>query len=210
MAKRSNNEGTIFRIESGCWRAQLVFGGKRRSHTAKTKTECQEWINNNKPDPGEIAPGQDCKQTLETYLTFWLNQIELVVRPSTIYQYRLYCDRYIFPALGKIRLGNLRLNIIQELYTTLHNQGHGVRTIKVTHNVIHHALEDAVNSGAIYRNPAKGAKLPKAVQKEMKFYEEDQVSQLLLSARGDRYEALYHLAIATGLRQSEILGLRVE
>jgi integrase len=42
----------------------------------------------------------------------------------------------------------------------------------------------------------------------MKFYDETQVSQLLLAARGDRNEALYHLAIVTGIRQSELLALK--
>jgi integrase len=69
-------------------------------------------------------------------------------------------------------------------------------------------MEDAMTAGHVNRNPAAGAKLPKSEQKEMKFLSEDQVSQLLLAAQGDRYEALYHLAIATGLRQSEILGLQ--
>jgi len=44
----------------------------------------------------------------------------------------------------------------------------------------------------------------------MKFYDEHQVSQFLLGARGNKNEALYHLALATGLRQSELLGLKWE
>ena len=38
--------------------------------------------------------------------------------------------------------------------------------------------------------------------------DENQVSQLLISARGTCMEALLHLAVSTGMRQKEILGLK--
>jgi integrase len=42
----------------------------------------------------------------------------------------------------------------------------------------------------------------------MKFLDEGQVSQLLITARGSRMEALIYLAVSTGMRQMELLGLK--
>ena len=42
----------------------------------------------------------------------------------------------------------------------------------------------------------------------MNFYDEHESIQFLLAAQGDRNEALYQLVLATGLRQSEVLGLK--
>jgi integrase len=70
------------------------------------------------------------------------------------------------------------------------------------------ALEKAARSGMLPRIPAYGATLPRTVQPEMSALEESQVSQLLVAANGTRHEALYRLAIATGMRQGELLGLK--
>lgn len=42
----------------------------------------------------------------------------------------------------------------------------------------------------------------------MEILDEDQVRMLLIAARGKRHEALYKLAITTGLRKGELLGLK--
>ena len=54
----------------------------------------------------------------------------------------------------------------------------------------------------------RDAKKPKLIQKEFEILDENQVLQFLITAQDDRYEALYHVAIKTGMRQGEILGLK--
>ena len=56
-------------------------------------------------------------------------------------------------------------------------------------------------------NAAYGARKPKLIQKEFEILDENQVLQFLIAAQDDRYEALYHVAIKTGMRQGELLGL---
>jgi integrase len=60
----------------------------------------------------------------------------------------------------------------------------------------------------IGRNPTDAVTPPRYQPDEMKFYDDTLVGQMLLAARGDRHEALYYLAVVTGLRQSELLALR--
>ena len=83
-----------------------------------------------------------------------------------------------------------------------------VRTVRLTHGVLHSALEKAVRLRLITNNPASGATLPRLKQTEMQILDVDQVSRFLVAATGSAYEALYHLAITTGMRQAELFGLK--
>jgi integrase len=69
-------------------------------------------------------------------------------------------------------------------------------------------LKEAVKRGLIGINPANGATLPRVEQDEMRILDEGQVIRFLISAQSSRYEALYHLAVKTGMRKAELLGLK--
>ena len=84
----------------------------------------------------------------------------------------------------------------------------GTYTIIKIHTMMHSALEQAVKAGLANRNVTDAAIAPSVPSKEMKILDESQVSQLLLTARDTRMEALLHLAVSTGMRQMEILGLK--
>jgi len=60
----------------------------------------------------------------------------------------------------------------------------------------------------INRNPADAVTPPRYEHEEMQFYDDSQVNQMLFAAKCNRNEALYYLAVTTGLRQSELLGLK--
>ena len=81
-------------------------------------------------------------------------------------------------------------------------------TIRHLHAAIHKALDEAVADNLIARNVATNIKLPKMRKKEIHPLNPDQAKAFLEAARGDRYEALYVLAIHYGLRQGELLGLK--
>jgi len=66
----------------------------------------------------------------------------------------------------------------------------------------------AVKIGSINQNPASPVNPPRKPVREMAVLDESQVSQMLVAAKGHRWEALYHLAIVTGMRESELLGLK--
>lgn len=205
--KRGNNEGSIHRRKNGTWRAQVTLQGRRRGHTGKTRRECQIWL---REMLNQIDDGLSYEATNITYNKFldnWLVSIEPTLRPTTHYQYSQIVRDYIIPTLGKIKLCELRPNQIQILYNSKRKSGLGIRTIQLTHSVIHRSLVHALRLGLIHRNPAATVICPKPEHQEMRIYDESQVSQFLVAASGNRNEALYHLAISTGMRQGELLGL---
>ena len=123
-------------------------------------------------------------------------------------RYRQLGRDYVNPYFGRQKLSDLGLDNIEQLYQTLLRKGVSVRNVRYVHSLLHRSLNDAVKRGLAGFNAAHGARQPKLPQRELQILDEDQVMQLLIIARGDRLEALLHLAVKTGMRKGEILGLK--
>jgi integrase len=208
MAKRRNNhEGTIFQLPSGRWRVQVAINSRRQGYTANTRQECSSWVRNTfiKAQNQGISPVS--KITYGEYLENWLIAIESSIKETTFTHYEQLLRKHILPALGGIRIHELDPVRIQALYNEKIKAGYGARTVQVMHVVIHHSLAQAIKLGILDNNPDDATTPPKTKHREMRFYDEAQVSQFLIAAEGCRNEALYYIALYTGMRQAEILGL---
>ncbi len=209
MAKRrGNQEGSIHQRKDGKWRAQITLEGRRLSFAAKTRKECQAWIKNtqNQIDRGLIY--SDTKITLKEFLAEWLTSKKPSLQISTFVHYEQLSRTHIIPYIGHKKLLELRPENIQGLYNRLLDNEVGIPTIEKTHAVLHSAFSHALKMGIIPRNPVSATIPPKKTKKEMQVLDDSQVSQMLVTAKEHRWEALYHLAITTGMRQMEILGLK--
>ncbi|MDQ3834929.1 MAG: site-specific integrase, partial [Actinomycetota bacterium] len=109
---------------------------------------------------------------------------------TTYERYEQLTRMHIIPILGSVKLTNLTPTHVRGLYKE--------------------ALEQGVNYGLIPRNATEAVKPPKVHREEIHPLTAEQVKALLDAARGERLEALYVLAIHTGLRQGELLGLKWE
>jgi integrase len=105
-------------------------------------------------------------------------------------------------------LVDLNIDEVESHYRDLLDDGVSIRNVRYVHSLLHISLKDAAYRGVIATNPAHGARKPKLVPKEMQIQDEYQVMQLFIAAQGHRYEALFHIAVKTGLRQGEIFGLK--
>jgi len=116
---------------------------------------------------------------------------------------------HIEPALGGVRLKTLTPTHVRGLYKDK-LQSRSPRTVQYVHVTLHKALKQAVSDGLIPRNVTEAVKPPQIRREEIYPLTPEQVNALFEAARGDRLEALYVLAIHTGLRQGELLGLKWE
>jgi len=208
--KRGNNEGSIYRRSNGTWRGQVTLEGKRLTFTAKTKREVQAWIHKTLDEIDNGLNFESTKTTLTTFLKEWLISIEPALRYNTIKQYEQVTQQYILPVLGKYPIRDIKPEQIQRLYNNMVKKGYGLRTVQLVHSVLHRALVHGVKLGLLSRNPDDATTPPKPKRKEMRFLDENQVQQFLIvaKAQNDRFFTLYYLAIATGMRQGELLGLK--
>ena len=206
--RRSNGEGTIYRRKDGRWCAQVSLQGKRVTFYAKTQKECRDWIKSTVATIDRGGSYESMRMTVGEYLERWLMATKTTIQVKIYRQYAQVVEQHIVPALGSIKLRDLRPDQIQSFYSTKIDEGASPSTVRVIHSVFHCALNKAVKWGLLGRNPASHVDKPKVNRKEMKTLSAEQVIRLLNFSQGSRYEALYHLAVTTGLRQGELLGLR--
>src|SRR5499427_554322 len=123
-------------------------------------------------------------------------------------------DRYRF-ALDHVRrhLGDRRLQKVSPadiaaLYASLTREGLAPRTTRMVHTALHRALGQAKNWGVLRDNPADIAKPPKAPTKETPMLQPSEAVGLLERLRGQPLYLIASLALGTGMRRNELLGLR--
>lgn len=206
--RRSSGEGTIYQLPSGSWRAQVSVGGKRLSHTAGSQAEARAWV---RKIQGQIEQGLTYDASLTRFGDFladWLEMKATELRVQTVQQYRWAVRKYLLPGLGKHKLKDITPERVQKFYNDLHAAGTGARTIQIVHVVMSSTMKHACRLGLAARNPAGFAIVPKVKRKPLQVWDEGQVSQFLVSIKGQRNEILYYLALATGMRRGELLGLR--
>jgi integrase len=148
------------------------------------------------------------KVKLKQFLEHFLIRIKPTLHPNTFKDYSQVIKDHINPFIGLIKLKDLNPNHIQEFYSIKLENGTTPSRVRYIHAVLHRALNLAVRWGYIDRNPAKFVNKPKQPRKEMKSLSAEQVRIFLIKSRGSRYETLFCLAVTTGLRKGEILGLR--
>ncbi len=107
-----------------------------------------------------------------------------------------------------MKLKALTPNHARALYREKLDAGLAAATVHKMHAVLHKALDQAVADGLIPRNAADALKLPRIDREEINPLTAEEVGRLLEAARQDRLEALYVVAVHTGLRQGELLGLK--
>jgi integrase len=213
MGKRGNGEGGISRRKDGLYMArytvQTATGSKRKTLYGKTRREVDEKLTKAKADRdgGLVFDADNLK--LDEYLGQWLaDSVRDTVRPTTFERYEQLVRLHIRPVLGKVKLKNLTSAHVRGLYRQKLDAGLSPRSVQYVHVTLHKALKQAIADGLIQRNVTEAVKRPQVRREEMRPLTADQVKTLFEVARSDRLEALYFLAVTTGLRQGELLGLK--
>ena len=220
--RRARGEGTLRRRENGIWEARFVVGidpntGKniRKSVYGKTQKEARKRMTEavSALDRGDYR--EPSKMTLAQWLDIWEQDYLGAVKPSTAFLYGEQIKLYIKPALGSIKLETLHTHTIQNFYNGLGKERDGkpglsAKSIKNIHGILHRALEQAVRIGYIRANPTSSCILPRIERKEIQPLDERQITAFLDAIEGHRHELLYKVALFTGMREGEILGLMWE
>jgi integrase len=237
MAKRrrGNNEGSIYKMQDGRWRAAVSVGKdahgkpKRQVFTKPTRHEVQDELAKALRDVQLGLPIVSEKQTVGKYLDHWLCQIvKPSVRPKTFRTYSDFVKNHIGPSLGQIPLGKLSPQHVREFVNVklaipdaeiaaeIAPAGDARRagkclspaTVKHILKMLRGALAVAVKDGQIQRNVAALVAPPTVPKHEMKAFSRTEARAFLAAVEGHRFEAVFTVAVALGMRQGEILGLR--
>jgi len=212
--RRGRGEGSIYRRKDGRWvgqydlptdlgkKTKYIYGKTRKEVAAKlTKAMADR-------DAGMVFDAGSLK--LGDYLDRWLDSIRDTLRRRTWTRHEEVVRLHLKPSLGNTKLDRVSALQLQSLYHSKLDSGLSPRTVQIIHATLYKALKQAVRWLLVPRNVADSVDPPKALKREMKPLDEGQVKRLLKAVQGDTLETLYVLAITTGMRSGELLGLRWE
>jgi integrase len=149
------------------------------------------------------------KTTVADYLRRWLQEyVKPNLSPRGFERYESIARVHLIPNLGAIALTQLRPEHLQRQYASKLSSGLSPRSVRYQHVVLHKALQTAMKWGLVARNVADGVDVPHARQAEMQTWDEYELSQFLEIAKDSPYYALFHTALFTGMRRSELLALQ--
>ena len=211
--RRGAGEGSIRRRKDGLWEARLTVGyeggrQQRRSVYGKTRAETARKLAEALRAHDSGQPFADARTTLADYLDRWLEDFgQSSLRPRTYEGYSIVVRRHLVPGLGHIPLSKLSPDAIREFMKRKLASGLSGRSVQYQHAVLRRALGHAEAHGLVQRNVAKLVTPPRPTRREVHPLSAREARQFLESVRGNRLEALYTLALVTGLRQGELLGL---
>ena len=212
--RRVNGEGTVARKPraDGQWVARYTVveedGSVRRPVLyAKTRAEVSRKLRDALAarDRGERRPG---KQTVADYLATWHDGTRPQLRPQTWQRQGEHVRLHLVPTVGRFPMHKLAPVDVQRAYAQLLERGLSAATVRRTHAVLHRALGQAVRWRLLAANVADMVDPPRVSRAEMAAFSPVDARRFVAAVRGDRLEALYVVALTTGLRQGELLALR--
>lgn len=216
--KKANGEGTIFQRPNGLWAAQITIGRdpttgklKRMSYSGKTRKEVQEKVTKALADMQQGVFVEPTKLTVGEWLDIWLAEYKKpCLRPLVWESYEVIVRVHLKPAIGGLKLKDLRPERLQHLYNEKSASGLSASTVKHIHLVIHGALEQAMKNGLVVRNVSEATTLPRGEKKDIRALSLEEEEHFLEVLGEDRLGPAFITLLGTGLRRGELLALRWE
>ncbi len=207
--KRGNGEGSIGRYR-GRWVARFsTADGKRKSLYGDSRAEVAQKLAAATRDRNRGLAILSDQTRLGDFLVRWLEQsVKPRNRHSTFQSYSSHVRVHLVPALGKERLSRLTPDDVERFMATKLSDGLSASTVARIRATLRRALALALKQGLVARNVAALADPPRVQPKRFVPFTREQARALLLAVQGHPMEALFVVAIATGLRQGELLGLQ--
>lgn len=223
--RKPNGTSSVYFGSDGYWHTRVTVGIKddgtpdRRHRKSKTEAEANKKARKleRHRDEGTLTKTGTDDWTVEQWFAYWL---EYIVKPfisdSGYDAYETATRLHIIPAIGKVRLKNLRTSNIEHVYVTMMNKttrsGKPFKPGRIhqVHRTMKTALTQAVHRGYLTKNPALIARTPEVDDFEVEPYTIDEIKRLFAAAGKGRNAARWVIALSLGLRQGEVLGLRWE
>ena len=165
-----------------------------------------------------VAPNQ---MTVEQYLLTWLETQARQRKAGTVAAYRHKIQRYVLPGIGAVKLQKLSARHLDALYVEMLDGGGvggkplSISTVQTIHSIVRKALQDAYKRDEVAVNVATkatpptrrshGAEEPHAPA--LQCWTAEQVRRFVEALTPQRLRAAYILAVNTGMRRGEVLGL---
>ena len=185
-------------------RRSATFGGTRKEAEAQAAKLLANIANGVDVDPSKL--------TVADHLRSWLGGPH-GLSAKTVERYAQLAEQQVIPFLGWLSLQKLRPAHVADWHATLLKSGGqygrplSPRTVSHAHRILHRSLEIALARELVSRNVASVITPPKVADVEVKSLKADQVALVLEALKGHWLEPIVVLALSSGGRRGELLGL---
>ena len=232
--RRSKGDGMIRQRADGSWEGRLPVGKNRetgktefKSFYGKTMKVVRDKIKEYTDNPPVIVTSSGTYKKIEDstgksllfkeWIDTWLKQYKAnTLTPATYESYRIVIEQHLKPAFGSTPISEITTDQIQKLLNTKLEDGarmdgrdgklatSSVIKMKIIMNA---SMKQAVRNRYIPFNPTEAVEAPKMIRKEIRVLTVAEQDIFMKTLKGHRLEALFKLALATGMRKGELLGL---
>lgn len=214
--KRGSGEGSVFRRKDGLWAATITVGhspeGKRIRKTVYGPTKGDVTTQLSRLQVQKLDGYLLARQRMtvaglaERWLTSWTSGL----RELSVSRYRECVNRFIIPALGTVDVTKLRPAHVRGLLDDLDARKIGARQRLYVFQTVRRMLNIAVKLELVARNVCSSVDSPKLKRRQIAALTPDQADGVLQAVQGTRWEALFLLALSTGMRMGELFALAWE
>jgi integrase len=208
---RKHGSGSVFRRperKGKQWVAQIIVDDKPKQRYFHTEKEADEALNEMlyEQKRGTLITEKD--QTVKQLIEHWLENVHRrTIRDSTYVEYRNMIKNHIYPAFEHTKLRDLTVQRLEAFYSQMEQKELSAGYIRNVHQVLHQALSYAVKNNLVARNVADYVTLPRLGRHQVQAMTIEQAQQFVAAARGHHLEALFTMAVLTGMREGELLAL---
>lgn len=212
--RRGYGEGSIRQRADGRWEGCFNIGWSgdkrvRKSVYVWTRADVQRLLAQAIREHEQGILPVDARTRTGDFLIRWCeDSLPGTVKPSTAASYRFILEHYVIPSLGRIPLAKLSPADVQRMLRNLEQKGLGVSVRRQARVILRRALGEALRWDLVTRNAAALVDAPRGTQRGADdALDQEQTEALLRASRGTRIEGIVTVAVATGLRRGEVLGL---
>ena len=210
--KRKNGDGSVYFISArDKWGAAITnIHGRRMTKLFEAQEEAWSWIAEERKakNCGLSTDAAKPDQKLSEYLLDWVERNRNQKKPATTNFYRSRIENQINPKIGQIKTAQLSPRIVEELISSLIDQGLGSGTIRGVFRTLSAAYSDGFRLGDLPANPIERVKMPSLKSKPLRPISDVDAAIIYSRASQDPYmHARIEIGLVCGLRPGEALGL---
>ncbi len=217
MRERGSGQ-VVFDRSKGCFKARLRVGtlpngrAQVRTKQAPTKAEAKRLLKQMQTELWTEESPAEASATFGTFaLHYFSHSATQRLRASTLSNHTYHLHRYLLPTLGHRPLADVSTSELESLLYR-HRKVLSAATVNLLRSILSRLFNEGLKRGEVERNPIQALPRfrtrPDEVSQVRKPLTLDEVQRLLTLSKGHELELFIVLAIATGMRRGEILGLR--
>lgn len=149
------------------------------------------------------------RRTVGEVIAEWLDcEARLTVGSGTLEDYESTCRNHLLPAFGALPLRKLSTALIERWRAERQRAGTGTRTLELAMLHLSQAMKHAIRHSYIDHNPASALKPMRHAHREMQVWSIEEANRFLDHVAGHMYSPLWYLAVYTGMRKGELIGVQ--